>query len=72
MVTGELIPRILKYVKKLKADKTFSESKMFQMDTCRCDKKTRLVIVVGAMNNKELGLWCRRGLLAYVYTGVSE
>ena len=26
----------------------------------------------GAMNNKELGLWCRRGLLAYVYNGVSE
>ena len=25
----------------------------------------------GAMNNKELGLWSRRGLLAYVYTGVS-
>ena len=25
----------------------------------------------GAMNNKELGLWCRRGLLAYVYNGVS-
>ena len=25
--------------------------------------------VVGAMNNKELGLWCRRGLLAYVYNG---
>ena len=21
----------------------------------------------GAMDNKELGLWCRRGLLAYVY-----
>ena len=26
--------------------------------------------VVGAMNNKDLGLWCRRGLLAYVYNGV--
>ena len=26
----------------------------------------------GAMNKKELGLWSRRGLLAYVYTGVSE
>ena len=25
----------------------------------------------GAMNNKVLGLWSRRGLLAYVYTGVS-
>ena len=25
----------------------------------------------GAMNNKDLGLWCRRGLLAYVYTGVT-
>ena len=25
----------------------------------------------GALNNKELGLWCRRGLLAHVYTGVS-
>ena len=24
------------------------------------------------MNNKELGLWCRRGLLAYAYNGVSE
>ena len=24
----------------------------------------------GAMDNKELGLWCRRGLLAYVYSGV--
>ena len=23
------------------------------------------------MDNKELGLWSRRGLLAYVYTGVS-
>ena len=22
------------------------------------------------MDNKELGLWCRRGLLAYVYGGV--
>ena len=30
-----------------------------------------MVIVVGAMNNKELGLWCRRWLLAYVYNGVS-
>ena len=26
----------------------------------------------GAMDNKELGLWCRRGLLAYVYSGVSD
>ena len=26
----------------------------------------------GAMDNKELGLWCRRGLLAYVYSGVSN
>ena len=26
----------------------------------------------GAMNKKELGLWSRRGLLAYVYTGVFE
>ena len=25
----------------------------------------------GAMNNNVLCLWCRRGLLAYVYTGVS-
>ena len=25
----------------------------------------------GAMNNKELVPWCRCGLLAYVYTGVS-
>ena len=25
-----------------------------------------------AMDNKELGLWCRRGLLAYVYSGVSN
>ena len=24
----------------------------------------------GAMDNKELCLWCRRGLLAYVYSGV--
>ena len=24
------------------------------------------------MNNKELGLWCRHGLWAYVYNGVSE
>ena len=26
--------------------------------------------VVGAMSNKVFGLWCRRGLLAYVYSGV--
>ena len=32
----------------------------FVVDYCR-----------GAMNNKELSLCCRRGLLAYVYTGVS-
>ena len=32
----------------------------FPRDCCR-----------GAMNNKVLGLWSRRGLLAYVYTGVS-
>ena len=32
---------------------------------------SEIVTVVGAMNNKELCLWCRRGLLAYVYNGVS-
>ena len=26
----------------------------------------------GAMDNKELVPWCRRGLLAYVYNGVSD
>ena len=26
----------------------------------------------GAKNNKELVPWCRRGLLAYVYNGISE
>ena len=26
----------------------------------------------GAMDNKDLSLWCRRGLLAYVYSGVSN
>ena len=26
----------------------------------------------GAMNKKELVPWCRRGLLAYVYNGVSD
>ena len=26
----------------------------------------------GAMDNNDLSLWCRRGLLAYVYSGVSN
>ena len=34
-------------------------------------KKKRTIFVVGQMNNKELVPCSRRGLLAYVYNGVS-
>ena len=48
------------------------------MNAVCCSVKVDEVVVLfgggecrGAMNKKELGLWCRRGLLAYVYNGVS-
>ena len=36
-----------------------------------CKAPSFVTFCRGAMNNKVFGLWCRRGLLAYVYNSVS-